>query len=151
MSMGSPGSSLEHAAADESSENTKRWQTDPQLLLTERRRAETERSDLRQRPASGLSGSRAEPRASTAASGARAVAPQPVDVQRVRGLYEQFLRVVGPAAKLIFEHELRQLGVRPSTMTERDYAMLAQRLTLRVPDPGVRKQFKAQALIEPWP
>ena len=150
MSMGSPGSSPKHVAADESSEDTKRWQTDPLLLLTERKRAETERSDLRQRPEPGLSGSRAEPRAS-AVSGARPVAPQPVELQRVRGLYEQFLRVIGPAAKLIFEHELRQLGVRPSTMTERDYAMLAQRLTLRVPDPGVRKQFKAQALIEPWP
>jgi hypothetical protein len=133
--------SAREQSVDESDENTKRWYTDPQLLLTERLRAETERSDLRARP---------EPPARPVSAPTPVVA-QPVDVQRVRGLYEQFLRVIGPAAKPLFELELRHLQLRPSTMTERGYAALVQRLTLRIPDVTARENFKAQALVEPWP
>jgi hypothetical protein len=141
MASLSPVYSHGPAVVDETDENTKRWYTDPQLLLTERLRAESERSDLRPRP-------EAPP---PPPAFANPVVAQPVDVQRVRGLYEQFLRVVGPAAKPLFELELRHLQLRPSTMTERGYAALVQRLTLRIPDANTRGSFKAQALVEPWP
>lgn len=139
MSMLSSVSSRGPAVVDETDENTKRWYTDPQLLLTERLKAESERSDLRPRPSL------------TPPASPSSVPPQAIDVQRVRGLYEQFVRLIGPAAKLLFESELRQLQLRPSSMTERDYAALVLRLMQRIPDPNARDQFKAQALIETWP
>jgi hypothetical protein len=127
------------AVVDETDENTKRWYTDPQLLLTERLKAESERSDLRPRPTQPPP---AAPKSAPA---------QAVDVLRVRGLYDQFVRLIGPAAKLLFESELRKLQLRPSAMTERDYAALVLRLMQRIPDPNAREQFKAHALVEPWP
>lgn len=143
MSTLSLVSSRGPAVVDETDENTKRWYTDPQLLLTERLRAESERSDLRPRPAE-----RPSARVPAAPQSVRA---QAVDVQRVRGLYDQFVRLIGPAAKLLFEAELRQLQLRPSTMTERDYAALVMRLMRRIPDLNAREQFKTHALVEPWP
>src|SRR5689334_15106413 len=120
------------AFMDESDEDTKRWFTDPSLLSSERRQAESERSALRLRPETDVR----------------------VEVSHVRDLYHLFLRVMGPAAKLVFESELRALGLRPSTMTLRQYAALAERLAVRIPVVSSRERFVREALVQPndtWP
>jgi hypothetical protein len=63
----------------------------------------------------------------------------------VRALYEQYMRVVGPVAKAVFETELRALRRLPSTLTERDCDFLIERLTARIPVVGARARFLALA------
>ncbi len=98
-------------------------------------------SSLRLRPSAPSSlGSPAEPRASTPPPLPRPI-PTYVDVATVRALYDEYMRVVGPVAKAVFEQELRALHRLPSTLSELDCALLVERLTARIPIAGARARF----------
>jgi hypothetical protein len=66
-----------------------------------------------------------------------------VDVAHVRALYDEFMRVVGPVAKAVFEAELRALRRLPSMLSERDCEFLVERLTARIPVASARARFLA--------
>lgn len=71
--------------------------------------------------------------------------PSYVDPAVVRALYDQYMRVVGPVAKPVFEAELRALRRLPSTLTSADCELLIERLTSRIPVTSARARFLAAA------
>jgi hypothetical protein len=64
-----------------------------------------------------------------------------VEIAKVRALYDQYMRVVGPVAKAMFEMELRAMHRLPSTLSEHDCALLIERLTARIPIASARARF----------
>jgi hypothetical protein len=140
---------------DALSDDTKRWTTNPVLLEAERQTARADTSALRRRPppppSHGASGAFAvadtraasAPRASTPRASLPTPVPTFVDPARVRALYDEYTRVVGPVAKAVFEAELRALRRLPSTLTERDCEFLVERLTSRIPVTSARARFLA--------
>jgi hypothetical protein len=69
--------------------------------------------------------------------------PSFVDPTRVRALYDQYMRVMGPIAKAVFESELRAIHRLPSTLSERDCEFFVERLTARIPVTSARARFLA--------
>ncbi|UJR82831.1 Hypothetical protein I5071_48960 [Sandaracinus amylolyticus] len=145
-------SSRDPTDGDDGDEDTLRWTTDPTLLATERRRAESERSQVRMRPEEQplltLVTWTDDPALDAAIEEVIEPPPPPsapptayVHVNRVRALYERFVRVVGPAAKPVFEGELRAMGVTPSRITEPALSALIERLAARIPIPASRERF----------
>lgn len=125
----------------EEPESTRRF-SDPNLLAREKKLAENERSSPRLRSVPEREPSVPPPLPAPIRIDA---ARMYVDPNRVRALYELFVYCVGPAAKPIFEVELRALGVRPSKLTARNFDALVERLSSRIPVASSRARFLAQA------
>jgi hypothetical protein len=158
---------------DALSDDTKRWTTNDVLLEAERQKAHAESSALRRKPPpppnAGVSGAHpikalSAPRPGFSQEGPRTMRdaqtllresqpstrpsmPVPVasyvDPMRVRALYDQYIRVMGPIAKAVFESELRAIRRLPSTLSDRDCDFLVERLTARIPVASARARFLA--------
>ena len=108
-------------------EDTCTFTVDPEVLAQERHAGE--RSSVRERSAVEASAPSTKPPVET------------VDVERVRALYNRFLDVVGPAAKLLFQETLRELGFTPSGMSAADLARLESRLADCIPVAAPQTRF----------
>lgn len=71
--------------------------------------------------------------------------PTLIEPLRVRALYDQFVYVVGPAAKTLFSLELRTLGLRPSQVSAHGFDALVEGLSSRIPLASARASFLARA------
>lgn len=73
-------------------------------------------------------------------------APVFVDRAKVKMVYDRFANIVGPAAKTLFEADLRAMGATPSRLTSIGLMRLVTRLGRKIPVSAARDQFEQNAL-----